>query len=121
MITKQLEAALTLGPLTQLLRLRDVLAITDLEKTQVYRLMAIGKFPKTAQDRTPNTPVDSRIGPGLDKKQSRGELHQHGNICNVRAANPNATTTRRPGNHKPGEIPCVPANGSWEVPKNRAG
>ena len=46
MITKQLEAALTLGPLTQLLRLRDVLAITDLEKTQVYRLMAIGRFPK---------------------------------------------------------------------------
>ena len=46
MITKQLEAALTLGPLTQLLRLRDVLAITLLEKTHVYRLMAIGEFPK---------------------------------------------------------------------------
>ena len=46
MITKQLEEALTLGPLTQLLRGRDVLAITGLEKTQMYRLMATGEFPK---------------------------------------------------------------------------
>ena len=48
----------TPSPQPWLLRLGEVRENTGLCKSQLYRLMAAGEFPKTGQDRTANSPMD---------------------------------------------------------------